>query len=221
MTRGWARSTAVAAGAVVVAVAVVGCSKAPDRLEARVAEQRIKTAIATSSGIDVSSVGCPNDVDIKPGATFRCTALVDGKVLGVRAVQRNAKGDLSVEAQSAVVRTGQVTTDLKARLDAQFARPFIVDCGPAETRVLNAGATFTCQAADATSKRVVTVTVRDRAGSLAYDVGGGPAPAGGATPQTMASGGTPTTVGGGGPAGTPPPSATAPASSFSPVPATP
>ena len=167
-----------AAGLCALLALAAACASAPqDRLQTSKAEQRIDVAVTKSTGQPVDQVRCPTTVDLRRGATFRCTAQVAGQPVEVRATQRTDRGDLRVEVQAAVIQPALVGTDLKNRLDGQFGRPFTVDCGDPSVRVLKPGATFSCQASDATSQRQVKVTVKDLAGTLAYDVGTDPGPA--------------------------------------------
>lgn len=160
-----------------LAVAIVlglvgGCgSQAPARLDANRTQLRIESALAKAYGLPVDRVSCPARITVRSGATFRCQARLAEQPVDVAVTQRSVGGDLRVEAEAAVIRPEKVGVDLKTRLDAQFGFPFTVDCGARLVRVLKPGATFTCQAADGTSQRQVTVTVKDRAGTLAYDAG--------------------------------------------------
>ncbi len=189
-----------------VAVAAVGCgSQASDRLRASTAELRIQRALASTYQLAVDRVRCPAVIDLRKGGTFRCSARVAGQSLRVQATQRTDRGDLSVAPLDAVIRPDQVGQDLNRRLDAQFGRPFTVDCGDPSPRVLRPGATFSCTAADATSRRTITVKVVDAAGSVTYDVGSDAAPGGAATvPPGGAATAPPTTVPPGGAATAPP-----------------
>lgn len=157
--------------AVVVALAG-GCgSQAPDRLDTSRAQPRIESALAKAYDVPVDQVRCPTRITVRSGATFRCQARIAGQPVDVAVTQRSAAGDLQVEPEVAVIHADKVATDIKTRLDAQFGRPFLVGCGALLVRVLSPGTTFTCQAGDGTSQRQVTVTVKDRAGTVAYDVG--------------------------------------------------
>jgi hypothetical protein len=192
------RAGSVGALALGAALALVGgCAKSPDRLQTTEAEHRITTALTRTIQRHIGAVSCPDDIELARGSSFRCEVEVDGEVLPVKAVQRDDRGSLRVEPQAAVIRTDAVSTDLVAELEKQFGRTFTTDCGPAETRILKPGTTFTCQATDGSSKRVVTVKVVDVSGTLTYDVGGG------ATPGTAPDGSTPGTM-------VPAPSTTAP-----------
>jgi hypothetical protein len=166
----------VVVAAVLAVAAAAGCSQSPDRLKTTDAEAKITTVVGKDLLIEATSASCPKSIQLEKGAAFQCNVTVDGKTLPVKATIVDDKGDLRIEPLAAVVRIGQVQADLLDRLTKQFGRPFTADCGPAETRILKEGATFTCQASDATSKRVVTVKVKDANGTITYDVGGGNAP---------------------------------------------
>lgn len=194
------RAAARPVGAAAVALLVlgglggVGCSS-QDQLDMGRSERQIVADLSKTYAVPVTDAQCPDKVVVKRGAAFRCTVAVGGasQRLEVQAVQRNDKGDLLVAAKAAVVHTDQVAADISGRLNEQFKRSFVTNCGAAATKVVAPGSQFDCQAADGSSRRVVTATVQDAQGTLTYEVRDPAATAGTAPPATAP--GPSTTVG--------------------------
>jgi hypothetical protein len=55
----------------VLALALAACGETV--IDATKTEDSIKAELERSAGLDVTSVDCPSDVEVKAGATFECT----------------------------------------------------------------------------------------------------------------------------------------------------
>ena len=73
--------------------------------------------------------------------------------------------------RSAVVTQERMAAELKATLSEQFGRSFQVACEVDAVAVRAPGSESVCIARDRSSRRNVTVTVTDAAGTLAFAVG--------------------------------------------------
>ena len=62
--------------AAVSALAVVGCGETV--IDSAKTEDAIQSNLEKSSGLEVSSVDCPSDVEVEPKATFECTVTQTG-----------------------------------------------------------------------------------------------------------------------------------------------
>ena len=167
------RSTAVAALLVlVVAVLASGCGDSAGTLDQPSTERSVGRSVAASVEPKVVATTCPSRIDQATGSTFRCTVtLGDGAgTLHLSVRQTDDHGTLKVTPLEAVVSGASTSRQLKAQLAKQFKRTFHVDCGPPGYRVRAPHTTFSCVARDQTSRRTVTATVRDAAGTLAFVV---------------------------------------------------
>jgi Domain of unknown function (DUF4333) len=78
------------AAACLVLLALAGCGK---KLETDKIEVEVKKVLTDRTGIQIVSVTCPDDVDVKKGDTFRCTARPStGKPLSIEVTQEDDEG---------------------------------------------------------------------------------------------------------------------------------
>jgi hypothetical protein len=161
----------VRARLVVLALAAVvagGCGK-PAVLDGARSEDRIGERLAEAYGVEVGAVRCPDDVEVDPGATFRCTARVGDERVEVDVRQTDGEGTLEVEARAAILSTPRVEEDIATTLADRFERDDVeVTCEGPEVRIETPEATFTCEAVDGDETKTVEVRVRDTRGALAY-----------------------------------------------------
>jgi hypothetical protein len=77
------------------AVALTACTKTvnTDSLE-----QQIAAELRTQTGVNPTSVECPEDVEAEAGATFTCTATADdGSTATITVTQQDDQGNLNWE----------------------------------------------------------------------------------------------------------------------------
>ena len=111
------------------------------------------------------------DLKREQGGTFTCTVtLKQAGTLPVDVRQTDGDGTLDVTPTAAVVTKERIAKELSASLKKRFGRSFEVRCSGDPVAVRAPGSTSTCSAKDATSKRGVTVTVTDAAGTLDFAV---------------------------------------------------
>lgn len=167
---------AVAAAVLVLALAVAvlaACSDEADTLDPAKTQQAVGDAVAKQVEPKVTATRCTGSLEREAGATFRCTVTLQGAgKLPVTVQQVDEDGTLEVEPDAAVVAQERIVTELKASLKERFGRNFQVKCDGPEVEVREPDSTSTCIARDASSRREVTITVTDAAGTLAFDVGG-------------------------------------------------
>lgn len=161
--------------AALVAVAglalLAACSDDAGTLEPTATQRAVGKAVAAEVDPKVTSTSCPDEIERDEGATFTCVVVLQGAgKLPVTVTQADGDGALDVEPEAAVVTQERITSELKASLKDQFERNFQVSCDTDEVAVREPGSTSTCAARDATSRRTVTVTVTDAAGTLAFEV---------------------------------------------------
>ncbi len=155
--------------AALVAIALgAGCGR-PAELDVDQAEARIATSLAETFDVEVTGVACPEDVQVEAGATFACTAQIDGESLDVDVRQTDDEGALLVEPTRAVLVTARVEDDIAAVLADRFDRDDVeVSCPGGPQRLEAPDATFTCDAVDGDETKDVEVRVRDAQGALTY-----------------------------------------------------
>ncbi|MBI2709661.1 MAG: DUF4333 domain-containing protein [Actinobacteria bacterium] len=158
--------------AVVLALALGGCSRRPD-LDMAAARREIRRTLVSTYGadVDLGQPRCPARVVARKGERFRCSIDVAGQRLGLSVEQRDDAGTLQVVPERAVVGLPRVRRELVAALaDRIGGRSAVVSCAGPAVRVVAVGATFECAARDGATTRTVLVRVRDLAGSLTFTI---------------------------------------------------
>lgn len=64
------------AAVVLLAAALAACGEAT--IDAGKTEEAIRRDLAAKTGLEIASVSCPEDVKVKRGDSFRCTATAGG-----------------------------------------------------------------------------------------------------------------------------------------------
>ena len=132
---------------------------------------RVTRAIATRvrldyPGVPLGQTRCPQQVEKRGGTSFVCTVPVGDQTLQVRVAQRDANGDVQIEAQQAVIQKRSVE-----QFVAQHASiPATVNCGAWVVMVLAPGASLPCSVsfADGTMQ-AVSVRIVDTAGTVVIE----------------------------------------------------
>jgi hypothetical protein len=154
--------------ALVAALALGGCGR-PAVLDTERTEARIADSLAARFDVEVGEVECPEEVEVDEGATFSCTASVDGGEVDVDVEQRDGDGALEVTPRQAVLVVDRVASDITDVLADRFSRDDVeVTCAGGPVRVEEPGATFACTAVDGPQEVAVEVRVRDARGALTY-----------------------------------------------------
>lgn len=122
-------------------------------------------------------VNCPADIRGQQGATFDCSASINGQPLVVKVRQKDDQGNVSYDAQSSILFLDQVRAKTAAQLAAQIPGKWTTTCDPAGASggiyVATPGTTFTCSVsgttADGTAKTgKIEVEVKDVDGNISW-----------------------------------------------------
>lgn len=132
------------------------------------ASREIDRLLTAAYDLEVTTVRCPEQVDVEAAATFSCTVRIAARSLRVNASQVDTEGNLRVKPAAAVLVMDEVRADLVATLAGKLDQPAEVDCGEDAVKVVAPRATFECTADDGGDRKTVRVRVRDVNGSLTY-----------------------------------------------------
>ena len=161
--------SALAIGLTGLALLPMAACGRPAVLDTERTEERIQASLAERFDVEVTSVTCPDEVDVEEGATFSCTAEVAGEEVAVDVEQRDGDGALEVSPRQAVLVVERVATDITEVLADQFERDDVeVSCPGDPVRIEEPGATFECTAVDGPQEVTVEVRVRDARGAVTY-----------------------------------------------------
>jgi uncharacterized protein YpmB len=88
--------------ALLVAVAASGC--AAKKIDTAKAERSIKAGLESKKSGAISTVSCPDSVDVKKGATFTCSVVgTNGKRAKITVLQTDDKGDVTYSGNLAAI----------------------------------------------------------------------------------------------------------------------
>jgi Domain of unknown function (DUF4333) len=69
-------------------------------------------------GVAPEGVSCPADVEVKSGASFSCTATVEGQDVSFTVMQTDDQGSVEVTADNGVVTVTDVEDDISSQIEA-------------------------------------------------------------------------------------------------------
>ena len=119
--------------------------------------------------LSVGEARCPARAELRKGATFGCSVLVEGLpapyTVTVTDVNRDAKtAEYRFELTKAVLSTAKLRDAVLQTLSDKSAR---VDCGPSKARLAAVDATVECSVTDSEGSRSATLRVVDIEGTVA------------------------------------------------------
>jgi hypothetical protein len=151
---------------------VTACGDATAKtLDQPATESAVGRVVADRLGTVVRNTACPSTIPRGKNEVVKCSVTLSPKLGIVRVSVRQVddEGRLDVVLLDAVIDNAEVTRTLKTQLKASFSRSFQADCGTGR-RVVAPGGSFRCRARDRGGRRVVLVTVKDAAGTLAFRI---------------------------------------------------
>jgi hypothetical protein len=175
------RRTGAIIGAVVAAVLVLGGlvvgaillfgTKTLNTVEA---ERQIAQLTEDQAGVAPTDVSCPVDIEAQSGATFACTASLEGQPISFTVTQTDDDGNVRIESENTFVDVAAVEASLNQQLGEATGVEVVGTCDAAGHSVLvdGVGTPITCTVAnaeDASDSVEVTATV-DESGAVSYEV---------------------------------------------------
>ena len=168
-------------GAVVAAVLVLGGlavgalllfgTKTLDTAEA---QRQIAQLTQAQAGIAPTDVSCPADIAAESGATFTCSASLDGQPISFTVTQTDDEGNVRIESDNSFVDVATVEAALAEQLGEEAGVEAVGTCDAGGHSVLvdGIGTPISCtvtNATDASDSVEVTATV-DESGAVSYEV---------------------------------------------------
>jgi hypothetical protein len=134
--------------------------------------------------VQVGTIACPKGIKLTAGATFQCTAEVEGAQLPITVTLTHvdtAKGeyDSSFKPAKVLVNTDRAVKEIQSNLPVKVNFELTsdtVDCGTPRVRVVEVGGTIECTIAKGNQRHVVRVVVDDLDGSAHLELADQPPP---------------------------------------------
>lgn len=138
----------------------------PDKIEDEVA----KYLAGPDFGLRPDSVACPEGVKPAQGATFECTAHIDGVQVPIEVTATNvdlSTGDVDYSTRPAkpLLVVEKAVTLIKANLRDQVPNAN-VDCGAERFRVVEVGGAMECTVSAGGERRVLRIVAADQDGNV-------------------------------------------------------
>lgn len=133
------------------------------------AEKLIKENIVNQTGVPVTAVDCPNDVEVKKGDVFTCTAKgADGTSAAVKVTQTDQKGNVNFEAK--LIDQSKVESTITDSVNGQGGEQVdAVDCP--DVVAIKQGFKYACDVTGAKgTKAKAQVTLTDNTGQFDFKV---------------------------------------------------
>ncbi|MEP9365463.1 DUF4333 domain-containing protein [Nocardioides sp. CN2-186] len=122
--------------------------------------------------LDVSDATCPDDVELKKGATFECTISIEG-VEAPYTVTITEVGDTSarysMDPAKAIISVDAAVGFLEDQATAQGLDGVTVDCGDAAIIVQDPQTTFPCTLTNGGQTQDVELLIEDLDGTVSID----------------------------------------------------
>jgi hypothetical protein len=173
--------TGVIIGAVVAGVLVLGGLAVAavllfgtKTLNSAEAERLISQATEEQSGVVPTDVSCPTDIEAEAGATFSCSASLEGQPISFTVTQTDDDGNVDVSSDDTFVVVATVEASLTQQLGEAAGVDVVSICHVNGHSVLvdGVGTPIPCtvtNAEDATDSVEVTAIV-DEDGAVSYEV---------------------------------------------------
>jgi len=148
---------------IILAVAALGAASCK-QIDNKQAGDQIKAYLEKETGAKVTSVSCPEGIEMKKGNNFECTAKLDGGaaiVVGVE--QRDDAGSVWYQPMHLVV-TKQVEDTIAAKMKESGVQG-TVDCGEPKLRVVRQGDMFDCAITTGAENDKLRIEVTDDKGT--------------------------------------------------------
>ena len=173
------RTGAVVAGVAGGVVAVAGLGVAAlvvfgtPMLDVAEVETEIVRLTEETAAIAPTGVSCPEDVAVESGATFSCSATLDGQPVTYTVRQTDDEGNVFIQSDDTYVLLGQVEAALVEQVGAEAGGVAVVascDGGGRSVLVGAIGDPIPCTvaAADDPADSVEVVATVDEAGAVSY-----------------------------------------------------
>lgn len=144
-------------------------TNAPRAVNPSNVEETLKSFFAQRTGVTMTSISCPKDLQLKAGSLFSCQATAENQTFPINVQVRSNQGDFGIEVKGLLILSKlqeQIQDTLQQRTGIQIT----ADCG-ASLRITKAGDTFNCKIRnDQGQSQTVLVTVEDDLGRVRWRV---------------------------------------------------
>jgi hypothetical protein len=143
------------------------------QLDTAEAERQIVSITEEQTGVTVTDVSCPDDVELAAGTVTTCTAVVEGQEVTYTVEQTDDEGNVRIDSDQVFVQVTDVETALTEQFATEAGLSVVATCDAGDRTVLVAadGLELTCEASlvdDPSDTGTVTALV-DAEGNVTFD----------------------------------------------------
>ncbi len=143
------------------------------QLDTAEAERQIVSITEEQTGVTVTDVSCPDDVELAAGTVTTCTAVVEGQEVTYTVEQTDDEGNVRIDSDQVFVQLADVETALTEQFATEAGLSVVATCDAGDRTVLVAadGLELTCEASlvdDPSDTGTVTALV-DAEGNVTFD----------------------------------------------------
>lgn len=133
----------------------------------------IRRQLQVPADLQLRSVACPRGVKLAEGATFQCTADVEGALLPITVTLSHVDTDTgsfdyNFKFAKALINTDKAVKELQSKLPVELVNA-TVDCGTPRVRVVEVGGTIECTVSEGSKREVVRAVVDDVEGTVHFE----------------------------------------------------
>lgn len=143
------------------------------QLDTAEAERQIVSITEEQTGVTVTDVSCPDDVELAAGTVTTCTAAVEGQEVTYTVEQTDDEGNVRIDGEQVFVQVADVETALTEQFASEAGLSVVATCDAGDRTVLVAadGLELTCEATlvdDPSDTGTVTALI-DAEGNVTFD----------------------------------------------------
>lgn len=134
-----------------------------------VAKQVQKAQADATPDLDVTDATCPDDADVKKGASIECSVTIAGVVAPYSVTFTSVEGDnakFDIAPAKAIVSVAKTIAVIQEQVDAQGLGKVDIDCGDAAVIVQDPKTDFTCTLTRDGQTQDITVQLEDLDGHI-------------------------------------------------------
>ncbi|MEX5717467.1 DUF4333 domain-containing protein [Geodermatophilus maliterrae] len=143
------------------------------QLDTAEAERQIVSITEEQTGVTVTDVSCPDDVELAAGTVTTCTAQVEGQEVTYTVEQTDDEGNVRIDGDQVFVPVADVETALTEQFATEAGLSVVSTCDAGDRTVLVAadGLELTCEASlvDDPSDTGTVTALLDAEGNVTFD----------------------------------------------------
>lgn len=147
---------------------ILGCTPSFDSKQV---EGVIQEGFVQKTGIEVESVSCPKDIELKANNTFECVLKdMDANEIAILVTQKDDQGNITWNANQGLISLDQLAQSIENNIKQNQDIDVKGNCGDSKFKIAHKDDVFECSISDPDGRsQVVKVTVSDEEGNVTWE----------------------------------------------------